>query len=329
MGTVRHEGRHEGRHAAPGPVPLRWRRGRVRAVAAGALALVVLIGWAATGTDPVSATLTALTGPPDDVAAAQAPGQDEDAVAVRPDPGGDADGATGAPGGDDAQVGGAAPTAGPGASDAGPADQAGAGQDPGASPSVGAAPTAPPPSPDQVAGVLARDVPQVGTGQLGVVPGAASAPGQGRTWTVRVLVEGGLPADGAAVADFALATLNDPRGWGREGHTFARTDGDADIDLVLASPDTSERMCRPLRTNGTLSCRVGPRVVLTWYRWVHGQEDFGGDLTLYRQYLVNHEVGHALGHGHLGCPGADQLAPVMMQQTKGVHPCVPNAWPYP
>ena len=201
------------------------------------------------------------------------------------------------------------------------------------SPSSSTTPPPPPPDPavlaDTAAGVLARDVPQVGTGQFAVVPGSTPATGSGDLMTVRVEVEGGLPADGAAFADFAMGVLADPRGWGREGWAFARTDGPADVVLTLASPDTSAALCAPLQTMGTLSCRNGDRVVLTWYRWVNGTEDYGSDLTGYRQYVVSHEVGHRLGHGHEECPGPGQVAPTMMQQTKGVLPCLPNPWPHP
>jgi hypothetical protein len=147
---------------------------------------------------------------------------------------------------------------------------------------------------------------------------------------VRIEVEKGLRLDRPAFARFVLDTLNDPRSWGHGGsRTFARTDGAADVRVVMASPDTSARLCRPLITRGTLSCRSGDRAVLTLYRWVKAIPDYGKDRNGYRQYVVNHEVGHALGHGHEFCPGRGKRAPVMMQQTKGLLGCRKNPWPYP
>ena len=55
-------------------------------------------------------------------------------------------------------------------------------------------------------------------------------------------------------------------------------------------------------------------------------EAYGADLTGYRTYVVNHEVGHSLGHGHAYCAGKGEVAPVM-QQTYGVKGC--SAWPWP
>jgi hypothetical protein len=174
-------------------------------------------------------------------------------------------------------------------------------------------------------------LPQNGSGVLVTVPGSVRAPGGGKV--VRVQVEEGLgkairqePSD---FADAVLSTLNDDRSWGHGGSlTFARTDGAAEVTVVLATAGTSAGLCRPLVTFGRLSCAVGPRAVLTAVRWVEGTPEFP-DLAVYRRYLVNHEVGHVLGRRHETCPGAGRLAPVMQQQTKQVAPCRPNAWPYP
>ncbi len=201
-----------------------------------------------------------------------------------------------------------------------------------------AAPPAPPgpvapagaPSADQVAGVLSRAVPPAGPGAFDVVPGEVPAPKRARTKAVRVEVEHGLTIDGNAFATFVLATLNDPRSWGRDGNVgFARTAGDAPIHVRLSTPETTDRLCGSLGTEGRLSCRSGQDAVLNLARWVTGIPDYGGDLTGYRRYLVNHEVGHVLGHHHVLCPGPGIPAPVMQQQTLGLEGCRPNPWPYP
>jgi hypothetical protein len=202
---------------------------------------------------------------------------------------------------------------------------------PGSRPDAVGAREAEAPSPaDRDAGIARRAVVEVGSGEFDVAAGSEPAPGPGTVQVVRVEVERDLPVDRDRFASFVLTTLNDPRGWGHGGTmSFARTDGDAPIRVMLASPRTSARLCGSLDTRGRLSCRIGPQVVLTFVRWVHGTEEYADNLTGYRQYVLNHEVGHALGHGHERCPGPGLPAPVMQQQTLGLRGCTQNSWPRP
>jgi hypothetical protein len=168
-----------------------------------------------------------------------------------------------------------------------------------------------------------------GSGKLTRVPGQTRAFGTGPLIRYRVEIEEGLPFDPAEVAKVVDETLSDPRSWAAAGRArFMRTDDDdVDLRIIVASPATTDELCEPLGTGGELSCRIDDRVALNAKRWAFGAEAFGDDVENYRHYLVNHEVGHALGEGHRDCGGEGELAPVMMQQTKGVGACLPNPWP--
>jgi hypothetical protein len=170
-----------------------------------------------------------------------------------------------------------------------------------------------------------------GNGRLVVVPGSSKVLGRGPVLRFMVEVEGGLGVDRVAFAHVVERVLSDPRSWGGSGGVgFRRVSrGPASFRVTLASPQTTDRLCLPLQTNGSFSCYMVGRAVLNARRWHQGADTYAGRLRAYRTYVVNHEVGHALGEGHVGCPAAGHEAPVMMQQTKGVAPCRANAWPYP
>jgi hypothetical protein len=162
-------------------------------------------------------------------------------------------------------------------------------------------------------------------GELRVVRSNDSAGGGLR---VAVLVEGTLPVSVQALARVVRRVLRDPRGWRRAGYAFRLVDAHADLEVVVASPALTDRLCAPLQTLGRYSCAQGDRAVLNFARWRGGAPAYRS-LARYRTYMINHEVGHLLGRAHAYCSRAGELAPVMVQQTKGVAPCRPNPWPLP
>lgn len=160
------------------------------------------------------------------------------------------------------------------------------------------------------------------------MPGGQQATGPGRRLTYRVEIEQGMPFDPAQLAATVHRTLTDSRGWQPIRQVaFQRIDQTAELRIIVASPATTDQLCRPLDTGGQVSCRVRDRVVLNAKRWAEGTAGYRGQLDAYRAYLVNHEVGHALGYQHASCQSPGAPAPVMMQQTKGLGSCLPNPWP--
>ncbi|SEH90305.1 Protein of unknown function [Mycolicibacterium rutilum] len=196
-----------------------------------------------------------------------------------------------------------------------------------------------------------------------VVPGAAPQVGQGtaKVFTYTVEVEDGIDTatfggdDG--FARMVSETLANPKSWTHNPQfAFTRVDASSGVEpdfrVSLTTPMTVREGCgydiqleascyNPAYLDGQ------PRVFINEARWVRGAVPFQGDVGSYRQYLINHEVGHAIGYQrHEPCGDNDQLAPVMMQQTfstsnndaarfdpQSVQPdnktCKPNPWPYP
>ncbi|EGX58667.1 hypothetical protein SZN_16535 [Streptomyces zinciresistens K42] len=179
-----------------------------------------------------------------------------------------------------------------------------------------------------------------GPGKFDAIGGTDKVPSRGQKFTYRVDVERGLGLDGELFAEAVQKTLNDNRGWSRDGaRTFQRVgSGRADFVITLASPGTTAVWCAKSgldTTDDNVSCDSASteRVMVNAYRWARGSETYGDRIHAYRQMLINHEVGHRLGFGHVKCEKDGDLAPVMQQQTKfldhdGIK-CRPNPWPSP
>lgn len=147
------------------------------------------------------------------------------------------------------------------------------------------------------------------SGKFEAVPGLAKAPGKGHKYRYRIDVEQGMGLDAGLFAEAVQKTLNDDRSWAHNGTmTFERiSSGEPDFVITLASPGTTGVWCAKSgldTTEDNVSCdsAATERVMINAYRWAQGASTFGADKLLsYRQMLINHEVGHRLGHNHVSC----------------------------
>lgn len=196
-----------------------------------------------------------------------------------------------------------------------------------------------------------------GEGTFRVVGGGYERVGErtAKDFTYTVEVENGIntTAFGGddSVAHMVDATLTNPKSWTADGNVaFSRIDsGDPDFRVSLATPATVRDNCGyDIKLETSCYNSTTERVYLNLSRWVRGALSFAGDVGSYRQYQINHEVGHAIGHPeHLPCPADGGLAPVMMQQTLSLKnsdlytlspealipdnddSCHYNPWPFP
>ena len=166
-----------------------------------------------------------------------------------------------------------------------------------------------------------------------LVTGNGPVFGDGPRRTYSVEVEPATGVEPTAFAGAVDAILGDNRSWASTADVSLERRGSTDVSIrvVLATPGTVDEFCARagLDTAGIYSCWNGRFALINLDRWNSGASGFDGPLEAYRGYVINHEVGHGLGHSHVGCPAGGDPAPVMMQQTKGTGACEPNAWPFP
>ncbi|SFF44958.1 Protein of unknown function [Actinoplanes philippinensis] len=192
------------------------------------------------------------------------------------------------------------------------------------------------------AGLLKLDgaVPVKGTGRFEYANERGPVAGTGgRIRRFKVAVEKGSGEDVAGFAAQVRAVLEDERSWIGTGTVRMQMVGgadQADFTVYLATRDTAGRMCEvggtSIRIGGVpyTSCRAVGKAIINLDRWRTSAPPYleaKADLAAYRQYVINHEVGHELGHRHEGCPKAGGPAPVMVQQTLTLRGCVPWSWP--
>ena len=148
-----------------------------------------------------------------------------------------------------------------------------------------------------------------------------------RRVTYSVVTRGRITTSVREFRRLAQETYDDARGWRAGGTQFRRVARGGSFTLVL-----SEARLVPSFSSScsaTWSCRVGRFVIINQERWKHASPAWnraGRSLRDYRHLVVNHETGHWLGRGHVGCRGHGP-APVMMQQSKGTGGCRFNPWP--
>ncbi|GGV19811.1 hypothetical protein GCM10010293_15180 [Streptomyces griseoflavus] len=202
-------------------------------------------------------------------------------------------------------------------------------------PPVATPPPTPTPTPSPSASRTEIDVPPAGSGRFVTAQGGGAAVGSGsRPVRYVVKVETGLDISASQAANEIADILASRRGWTHDPDNAFQLVGAGsphDLTIRIATPATADALCWAgiqQDTGGEYNCEVPGGVVVNLKRWVKGSPTFDGPIDEYRALIINHEMGHFLGHSHVTCGGAGQPAPVMMQQIKGLHGCVANAWPY-
>ena len=115
--------------------------------------------------------------------------------------------------------------------------------------------------------------------------------------------------------------LTDKRSWKIK---FIEDDINYDFEIILTPARKIQKIC----DFKGLSCTdmAINKIYINNYRWIKGSKLSKLSLRDYRIYLINHEVGHILGFGHI-TPIKGRKVPVMNQNTLGLKGGLPWMWP--
>ncbi len=152
------------------------------------------------------------------------------------------------------------------------------------------------------------------------------------TVTYDISYRGTILSDKDDFARKVESILLDERGWKRAGVAFRKVESGGRMHVILAEGAQVEA-ASPTVCSPKLSCSVGNLVLINDDRWRGGSDSYnelGVSIERYQEMVLNHEVGHFLGHRHIeSCETEAGQAPVMLQQSTGLRGCQPNSWPLP
>ena len=134
---------------------------------------------------------------------------------------------------------------------------------------------------------------------------------------------------------FIKKILNDSRGWRKYKYKFKQIDRIND-PRVIKMKFTNDAGMEKLYGKDFMHLSVYDKgintITFNMNNWLDGGKS-EMEIKAYRTYVINHEVGHALGimkHPDCPFPEGGKPASVMQQMTKGpvhIKPCLPNCWP--
>lgn len=148
--------------------------------------------------------------------------------------------------------------------------------------------------------------------------------------TYSIVIKGKPSSNLNEFRNLAAETLNDSRGWRRANVWFKEVSSGGNFKLTLSESQYMTGFSSVCSADW--SCRVGSSVIINDNRWTGATDAWnaaGGSLRDYRHMVINHEVGHFLGHADNVpvCAGAGELAPLMQQQSMNLRGCKFNPWP--
>jgi hypothetical protein len=165
------------------------------------------------------------------------------------------------------------------------------------------------------------------------------------TYTIKLQVHPGCRCTLTQFKKLAVPCIMHRDGWQKFGYRFMIIHDDHDtpqthtpashhtglkrITITLTPRIEINRLFPSFSQQQLSVCVIQSREIFIHEdRWMRNYPDLSEmSLPQYRSYVLNHELGHALGFDHEPCSGRGNFAPIMLQQTLGQHGCKPSPFP--